>query len=318
MRKALSHKKLFVWSIILSMILMGGILALRSVQRFSATLGQSTQASEIKIIFAGDLMLDRYIRQVAEKKGYDYLLQELKPILLDSDLVVVNLEGPITDFPSRSIYSQIGSTDNFIFTFDPQVVPFLTRHNIKLVSLGNNHIHNFGSEGLRQTETYLQEDGVDFFGDTGQETDSSFKLIKLHGLRLGFVNYNQFVSGGGERTLSDIASLRDETDAIIVYTHWGNEYQTQANEVIQKQARQFIDQGADLIIGSHPHVVQQSEIYEGKKIYYSLGNFVFDQYFSAQTQEGLLVEVTIDPETRQFSFTEVPIKLLKNTQTVRD
>lgn len=286
-----------------------------------------------KIIFAGDLMFDRYIRQMALKQGNDFLFQDLSQTLLDSDLVLVNLEGPITDYPSVSIYSQIGSPANYLFTMDPSVAQTLKKYHISLVNLGNNHIFNFGEKGLAQTKQYLNEAGIDYFGYLGEQDSNcqpnlvaptnqqdcsalevkSFIIKDINGLRLAFLNYNQFITGSQAEIHKQLASLcsrasqpncqptnqnvfgateKQIVDFIIVYTHWGNEYQTQANQTTQTLAHQLIDQGADLIIGSHPHVIQNHEIYQGKHIYYSLGNFIFDQYFSPATKKGRLVEVT--------------------------
>jgi poly-gamma-glutamate synthesis protein (capsule biosynthesis protein) len=270
----------------------------------------------VEIIFAGDLMMDRYLRQKAiEHSSYDYLLEDVKPTLLEADLVVANLEGPITDSPSRSLGSEFGSADNFIFTMDPQVTEVLFRHQIWLVNLGNNHIFNFGRDGYRQTQRYLDEAGVGYFGYTGEVGDKVGVVWQFDQLKLGLVNYNQFAVGGLAAALDEITALRDECDVLVVYTHWGNEYLTTAGPTIQNVAHQFVDHGADAVIGSHPHVVQQREEYQGKVIYYSLGNFVFDQYFSGQTKNGLLVRMSIEPAALQLQFKELPITMDISGQT---
>lgn len=270
----------------------------------------------ITILFTGDFMFDRYIRQIALSKGNDFILENVKPTLLDNDLVVINLEGPITHFASKSIYSVIGSPPNFIFTFDTSVAQTLVDHNINLVNIGNNHILNFGQAGLKETKELLQQAGVEYFGNTGgSDSENRWLTKELGGLKLGFVNYNQFVGNGLEATLEDIEQAKEITDLVILYAHWGPEYTPESVPTIQELAHTFVDKGVDLIIGSHPHVVQQKEVYQGKTIYYSLGNFVMDQYFSQETKEGLLVRVTIDATSYSMEFEEIPTTMDLSGQT---
>lgn len=270
-----------------------------------------------KLLFGGDIMLDRSIRQKMVQHGVDFPLEPLFETMINYDAVIANLEGPVTDFPSISVNSAIGSTNNFIFTFDPSVVPMLKNHRISIVNLGNNHIRNFGENGVTQTKNYLTKSNIQFFGNTGLEENTQERVLytTINGHKLAFVNVNQFVTDGFQTGLTDVTSAHATgVDFVIVMPHWGNEYEEIANSVIQSQAHQLIDAGADLIIGSHPHVVQQVEEYQGKKIYYSLGNFIFDQYFSDETKTGLLVGVTILPN-QTLVFEELPIKLDINGQT---
>lgn len=265
----------------------------------------------IKLVFLGDMMFDRHIRQNAQKRGgYDVLLsQGLKDMFAGADLVVGNLEGPVTMSSSKSVGSAVGSSNNFIFTFDPAVVPFLYKHNIRLVNLGNNHILNFGNAGLDETYDFLEQGNISYFGVTGSPLErTSTNSQTIGGTRFAFVNYNQFTPAGYESALEDLRTVRDDHDVVIVYTHWGNEYVPE-NAVLKEQARAFVASGADLIIGSHPHVVTGTEVIDGKTVYYSLGNFIFDQYFEPAVREGLVVTALFDPTTNSFSFTDTLVRL---------
>ena len=135
-------------------------------------------------------------------------------------------------------------------------------------------------------------------------------------LKIGFVNYNQFVPHGFAAAKEDILKARSQADLVVLYAHWGEEYRERPGQTIEEQAHQLIEAGADLIIGSHPHVIQSTELYQGKKIYYSLGNFLFDQYFSPETQKGLLVVLTIDPKTRAFSFQDLTVQMASGAPLV--
>ncbi|OGJ22432.1 MAG: hypothetical protein A3J60_00345 [Candidatus Pacebacteria bacterium RIFCSPHIGHO2_02_FULL_46_9] len=271
----------------------------------------------IRIVFVGDMQFDRDIRALAQKSptGYDVLLDPtLSQYLQAADLVIGNLEGPITDQPSISLGSEIGSTRNYIFTFSPEIIPFLQKHKLA-VNLGNNHINNFGEAGFWQTTEYLDTADIDWFGQVPYlpDTENNTRVfIYTHaGVSIAFINYNQFLGPGLIAAVADIKQWRNNVDKVIVYTHWGNEYEPKANIVLQTQARQLFATGADLVIGSHPHVEQQLEIIDGKRVYYSLGNFIFDQYFSSEVQTGLVVEITIDPVTKEFAFSERKVKMLR-------
>jgi len=276
---------------------------------------RTKKQEEINILFGGDLMFDRYIRIVSQKKGNDFIFGNLKNFMIDNDLVVLNLEGPITSYKSISINSEFGSKENYIFTFDKSLVKTLKEHNVFLLNIGNNHIFNFGSKGFLETKKILDEEGISFFGNVGNGNNSEFKILEIKGKKIAFVNYNQFVNDGIERALDDISKVSNRADFIILYSHWGEEYASKANEEIQELAHFFIDNGVDLIIGSHPHVIQQKEIYKDKMIYYSLGNFVFDQYFREDTKRGLLLKVNIHLNDMSLDIREHSISLKENGQT---
>ncbi len=267
--------------------------------------------SEVKLLFLGDIMLDRWIRQTAEKKGYDFIFGDTDNILRDNDLVIGNLEGPITDNESRSKNTEFGTRENLTFTFAPETAAVLNKHNIKLANLGNNHILNFGEGGLEQTKKYLSGAEVGYFGTN----DLRFKIYDLGENKIAFVCYNQFENNAIEKTIKDIGEIGNKADTVILYAHWGKEYDTSILPIIRMLGHKFVDAGADLIIGSHPHVVQEKEIYNGKTIYYSLGNFIFDQYFDPNAAKGLAVEMSISPDGT-MKFTEHQVQMKTNGQTV--
>jgi poly-gamma-glutamate synthesis protein (capsule biosynthesis protein) len=275
---------------------------------------EPSEKSKTSILFVGDLMFDRYIAQVAAKKGDSFIFSGISSFLKENDLVVANLEGPITDKKSISIGTVVGDKGHFSFTFNKSLAGTLVENNIRLVNIGNNHILNFKEEGLNQTKKYLEENKVNYFGDP-ENKEKNYIIEEINGIKIGFVSFNQF-GGSAEETKKDIETIKGTTDIIIVYAHWGKEYSKIPSENIKIMAHNFIDSGADLVIGSHPHVIQNTEEYKRKRIYYSLGNFIFDQYFSAETMKGLAVEVIIDSENKNMEFHEFPLLLQKNGQTL--
>ena len=116
-------------------------------------------------------------------------------------------------------------------------------------------------------------------------------MIEKNGITIGFVGYHQLIEKGFENVIAEIQRLRPLVDVLIAYPHWGVEYVTDTPSKLQiTEAHDMIDMGVDMVIGAHPHVIQPFELYRGKPIFYSLGNFVFDQYFSRQTMQGLILK----------------------------
>lgn len=241
---------------------------------------------DVEIFFVGDVMLDRYIRQVGKKKGYEHVFSCVAPTLSAYDVVVGNLEGPVTNEKSQSIQSSIGEPHNTRFTFSPESLAELRKY-FDVVSIGNNHIYDFGEEGIEETITHLSKENIVWVGDPRNEISQT---IFQEGLSISFVSYNQFF-GSASTTITNIE--RAEGDIIVVLAHWGDEY-VDANELQRRHAALFAQAGADIIIGSHPHVIQEYEKIGNTHIFYSLGNFIFDQYFSPEVQRGLGVLVTVD------------------------
>lgn len=259
----------------------------------------------VKILFAGDLMLDRYNRTIIEKRGAEHFTKNIKDIFGKSDLNVLNLEGPVTGNQTVSLATQEGNPAHFKFTFDKENTKnFLATNKINLVNLGNNHILNFGESGAQETVDFLKENGVEYFGSPLDDKNSYIEK-NINGLKIALVSYNRFYKLGSENTVNKIKEAKSKNDIVIVYTHWGNEYELIQTETQTSIARSFIDSGADLIIGSHPHVVQPMEIYKNKAIFYSLGNFVFDQFFSEDVRTELLVSVSFSEDGFDFVLTPI-------------
>lgn len=272
--------------------------------------------TRLSLIFAGDMMFDRAIRSAGERHGYMFILEDMRSLLTSVDFVVANLEGPITSYESVSKGTNEGEEGNMRFTFDSKVAPLLKEFNIGAVSLGNNHILNFGKEGLLQTRARLEESGILFFGDS---EENQIVYIDRGGIPIAFVAYNQFLNPDAPKTIERIQEARRNADIVVVYSHWGEEYETRAGKNITILAHTFIDAGADIVIGAHPHVVQQREEYGKGVIYYSLGNFVFDQYFSDNARCGMMVKVDLikkEDGDIEKQFSHIPIFLSKNGKTV--
>jgi poly-gamma-glutamate synthesis protein (capsule biosynthesis protein) len=186
------------------------------------------------------------------------------------------------------------------FAFSPKALEGLKFANFNLLSLANNHTLNMGENGLKQTREFLEKENINF---TGDPIDCTGKFIYKEN-NIIFLAFNKTFNSscGDEKIVETVQSIKSQEPEkfLVVSLHWGQEYQTKSSVSQKNLAHKIIAAGADLIIGHHPHVVQEIEIYKNKLIFYSLGNFIFDQYFSEETQEGLAVGLEIWPDKNIF------------------
>lgn len=258
----------------------------------------------INILSFGDMMLDWYVRRFIDNKGVNALFANITPLLKDKDMVVANLEGSITNFTPKPL-----DPDNVSFTFDPQIVPELKKLGFTHFSLANNHSLDFGAEGVRQTKELLDKENLKYFGDYKNQASLSY-IESIGNFKVALIGYHELFDPDTTSVINEIKNIRDKTDFIIVYPHWGIEYQTQFSKGQQIKAYQFIDAGADTVIGAHPHVIQPIEIYQNKPIFYSLGNFIFDQTFSKNTQQGLAVNIKLENKNINYEIITLESKNL--------
>ncbi len=266
----------------------------------------------VAILMTGDVMLGRYIGTLRDKKGGDFpftYMPEVRDAVKTGlevdklDIVAANLEGPMVE-------QQVAYGD-MVFRFKPEVATLLKKVGFTTLQLSNNHIFNQSREGLTETHNHLADAGLDSFGHPDTPNGQwSFLRYDFGETSVGFLGLNDvdFKLNMDEVT-ARIQELDSQVDTLIIGIHWGFEYEPTARESVVTKAHAMIDAGADFIWGTHPHVVQNSELYNGKWIYYSLGNFVFDQYWSAATQKGLVLGLRIDPDGT-LTPVEVPVDLV--------
>lgn len=255
------------------------------------------------LLFVGDIMLDRGVEVLIRKNSVFYPFEKIKNFLRGIDIVVGNLEGPILKNPPH--FPQ----DSLKFAFSSETLRALSFFNFNLLSLANNHTFDTGKKGLEETKELLSKEKINFVGHPiNCKEDFLFEKEDLF-----FLAFNKTFpfNCSNEEIVDIIREIRqtNKNKFLIVIFHWGNEYQNKSSIFQQDLAHQVINAGADLIIGHHPHVVQEIEEYKGKLIFYSLGNFIFDQYFSKETQESLAVGLEIYPEKIIFRLFPIQSKL---------
>lgn len=271
----------------------------------SASLENDAQ-DKTTITAFGDLMLDRNVENYIQKSGTDYVFKNLDPNILGvSDIVLANLEGPFTN-EKRS--PEKGETD---FNFNTDYIKILKDGRINLVGLANNHLLDQGSEGAKECRDFLQKNEIDYFGDPNSDSKEYVLIKTINGKKIAFVGLDLFDHNfDSAKTKEIFDAINPYSDYRIAFIHWGTEYASQPQDKQKEIAHQIIDLGADIILGHHPHVAQSIEVYNNKPIFYSLGNFVFDQYFSKETQQGLAVQIKLLPYQVQYEL--LPINIVKS------
>lgn len=269
-----------------------------------------------RIIFfaVGDIMLDRGVEYMTEG-DFKFPFLKIKDCLHKADLLFGNLESVISDKGENvgSIYS---------FRAEPEAIEGLVFAGFDIISAANNHAFDYGRTALEDSLKRLKEAGIEYVGAGFSEDEvKSGILIEIKEAKIGFLAYtdqgSEYWEAKGDS--SGIGWIREsikediqnmESDLIFVSFHFGEEYQKEPSEKQEYFAKLAIDSGADLVIGHHPHVTQPVVKYKNGWIAYSLGNFVFDQYFSEETMTGLILEVLIEDkeikkvDSKEFKMTE--------------
>ena len=204
---------------------------------------------------------NRRFLECVEQNGYDYFFANVRELFEADDLTIVNLEGPLTTVEKPKAHG-------YVFKADPECVQILSGSGVELCNLANNHAMDYGGAGLRQTAEVLAANGIGYCGFT-EAWSAEMKGVRV--TALGFTKWDHTP----EQVTEAIAAARQDCDLLIVNMHWGWERQNQQCHEQVELGRAAVDAGADLVIGTHPHVYQGIEKYKGKYIVYSLGNFCF-------------------------------------------
>ena len=272
------------------------------------------------ILAVGDILLDRGVKRVAfiEDDPY-YPFRKLQEIVAGADVVLGNLECALTE--KDTPYNKI-----FLFKADPTYAYYLRTAGFTVLTLANNHSYDYGREALLETMEVLKQQGITTVGVGKTLKDASRPVfIEVNGLKIAIVGFVTLplegiiwspekpspASAVDDIVAKSLKRARKNADVVIVTVHWGTEYSPVADPDQLRWAAFFREHGADIVFGHHPHVIQPIEVLNGRWIFYSLGNFVFDH----QDERGRLAiaaRVTVcQREVRDVNI--IPIEIL-NTQ----
>lgn len=326
-------RKLFPWTVPAIVLAFGlitllfarhpAVTAVKSETILQAASSTVAEAPHLRLMFVGDIMLAREVgRMMAVSGDWRYPFLKIASTTQSADLAFANLETTISDRGTRigSIYS---------FRSDPRAVQGLRYAGFDVVSVANNHIWDYADDAFLDTQKYLQDAGIAYAGGgPDYEAAHTPAVLDVRGIKVAVLAYTNLLPkfftrpdsapasasyDDWSRVTEDIRKARSEADIMVVSYHWGTEYQAAHDRDQEDIAHKTIDAGADLVVGSHPHVVQEFEHYKNGWIAYSLGNFVFDQYFSKETMSGDILEIDTEGKTITGAKT-IPISIPRSSQ----
>lgn len=250
-----------------------GIILVALLLIFSAC-----DSPHISLIAVGDVMLDRGVLSEIKKKGVDYPFTKINNFL-DADINLCNLEFVISDQGQPK-------SKKFTFRVTPNLAKGLENSGFNLFGLVNNHTMDYGEAALKDTINFIKGLGANYIGE------NHYYIFEKQGLKVGFIGVDFIGAVNIPEVEKNIETLKTKTDFIILSAHWGDEFFPLPTKKQIQLGHKFIDLGVDLVIGHHPHVIQPVEYYNGGYIFYSLGNFIFDQ-MNVEAREGLMLKADI-------------------------
>lgn len=297
-------------------------------------------AKSIKIVAVGDILLGRGVASRLQKDNKDYVYPFVKvaDILKQGDVVFANLEEPITS-RTHSL-TGIKQGGKYVLKNEVDSIKGLEYAGFNLFSLANNHILDYYEEGLYDTQAILKEHGMAYSG-AGKNIDEAKKpaIIEKNGIKVGLLSYTDmaevtykgnpplmFIAGENKAGVAkrptkfdesmkiEIEELRKEVDILMVSLHWGFEESFEIWDSQVEFAHNLMDNGVDVILGHHAHQFQGIEIYKGKPIFYSLGNFIFDQN-DPENQEAFIMNMEF-VDNKLVSLEGIPVRTIDKTQVV--
>ncbi len=262
----------------------------------------------VKINLFGDLMPANWVEDIMSRNP-DSVFVNIDSVLSDADFNIVNLESPATDT------GEIFPDKRFIYKFPPEFIKIFKRHNINVFLLANNHMLDFGAEGMFSTIKAIKESKLFFAGAGKNLKDASRGIIlEKNGIKIGVLNFAMtfplefyakknkpgIAPGYPGNVIPEVRRMRKKVDFLIVAFHFGAEKMDTPKDYQIEMAKKCIDNGADLVYGHHPHRVQPLEIYKNKLIAYSLGNFIFGSY--SRSVNGAFISLTLESDSVYYKI----------------
>ena len=288
---------------------------------------QEPELPELRFMAMGDIMIGRGVGDRLRKAGgYEKAFEKVAAYLNLGDVVFANLETPLTDSNHG-----LDDTRKIVLKAEPESVVALTAAGINLISLSNNHILDYYEKGLFDTMELLDQNGIKHAG-AGKNIEEARRpaIIEKNGLKIALfaytsmaeltyagIPYQNYAAGPEKSGLvqnryetikEDILKIRDQVDLVAVSLHWGVEDSFKVKPEQTELVHKLIDDGADMILGHHPHQFQGIELYKGKPILYSMGNILFDQN-DPENMESFIVDMKYKG-TELIEFDAIPVRII--------
>lgn len=261
----------------------------------------STSRERDTLLLTGDVMLSRQVERIMRAEGYEYPFSKIEEIFKAHTHVLVNFEGTIP-----LVHKETPSM-GFSFSVRNDIGASLKERGVTHAGFANNHAFDFGEESLTNAKTILADAGILAFGHPNEFYTSDIAYVDLGELKVAIVPIHAvFKKPSAESARAFIEEASKASDFQIVYVHWGVEYEPIHDPMQAKMAAEWIDAGADAIVGHHPHVVQDIARIKGVLVFYSLGNLVFDQYWDTEVRTGLMLSLHEGEDG--LAFTLIPVR----------
>lgn len=279
----------------------------------------------VDLAFTGDVLFPDYLLNAYDKEGISGIISEnALDVLREADIAMINQEFPFSTVGEAMVDKE------YTFRIAPSRVEVLNELGVDIVTLANNHALDYGNTALLETLSVLSESDIAYVGaGENLEKAKELKIMDVNGVKVGFLGASRVIPVAGWNATSgspgmfttydptalveEITKAKEICDVVIVYVHWGIERNERPEAYQRDLAFQYIDAGADMVVGSHPHVMQGIEYYEGKPIIYSLGNFIFNN----STQKTGILKAGIK-ETGEISLSLVPCTMKNSKMEIMD
>lgn len=263
-------------------------------------------AHKVVIALVGDVLLAGSVGDAINVKGPDYPWRETADLLRESDIAVANLECAVSNRGTPE------PDKEFTFRADPKVLNGAANAGVDVLTLANNHVLDFGREAMLDTINLIKEQNIGCTGaGTNEDEASTPAVLVSKGKKVAVLAFTRIIprsdwiagsdspglaSGHNYQQIMDrVKASEKEADISVVSMHWGYETEDIPDRNEIQLARALVDAGADIVVGHHPHVLQGIEIYKGRIIAYSLGNFIFTTPYQPKAGEGAILQVTAGP-----------------------
>ena len=280
---------------------------------------ERSEDTELVIDMVGDIMLGRGIESIRTYRGEDSLYKSAKSYWENADLVAANLENAVLKEDKK----EYQKSDNTIYlNSDYHALEHLRQAGVNMFGLANNHAYDYSERAIIELSDYMKWNDIIYSGIGKDREDAlHYAITEVNHIRIGFVAITDVcgkedvarekhagvmsTTYGGYNQL--VNRISRETDLTIVYMHWGDENQLVPSARQTQLGHQLVEAGADVVIGSHPHVVQRAERYRKGVIFYSLGNFIFDQG-NTYSRDTAMVQLEVNKNGR-LSFKVIPMRI---------
>ena len=267
--------------------------------------------SPIRLVFVGDVQLSRNVGEIIVEENPRFPFEWVKDTLRRGDITMGNLESPVSSLNTTCLCCLVQRS---CFRASPEVVDGLVFSGFDIMNVANNHILNYGPEVMNDTLKHLSSAGILYTGaNQGEDSIQNPVIIDVQGIKVAYLGFTDIILpdkitdeypqpwiASENAVKQSVEQVRNKTDIVVVTFHFGEQYSFYHSERQEQLAHTAADAGADIIIGHHPHVIQEIEVYNRSIIAYSLGNFIFDQSGRSGVKEGAIFTVEVDPSSKKI------------------